>query len=68
MFAFISINSFWCCKNMDSITKNLFNKGILFKATKVIEINTVYGTGSIPWVHRVTVKHENDKTTKVQIT
>lgn len=68
MFAFISINSFWHCKNMGSITKNLFNKGILFKAPKVIEINTVYGTGSIAWLYRVIMKHENDKTTDVQIT
>ena len=53
---------------MGSITKNIFNKGILFKAHKVIEINTVYGTGSIPWIYRVMMKPENDKTAEVQIT
>lgn len=68
MFAFSSTNSFWCCKNMGSTTKNIFNNGIVFKAPKVIEINTVYGTGSIPWIHRVIMQHENDKTTEVQIT
>ena len=68
VFAFISIIGFWHRKNRVSITKNIFNKGILFKAPKVIEINTVYGTDSIPWIYRVIMKHESDKTAEVQIT
>lgn len=55
-------------KNTSSITKHIFNKGISFQAPKVIEINTVYGTGSIPWIYRVIMKRENDKTAEIQIT
>lgn len=65
MFVFISINSFWRCKNMGSIIKNIFNEGIIFKVFKVIEINIVYGIGLIFWIYRVIMKYENDKIVEV---
>lgn len=52
MFAFISVNSFQPCKNMGNMSKDTFNKAVLFKAHKLIEINIVCETGTIPWIYR----------------